>query len=76
MNDQKKINVTVDRDACASCGNCAEICPAAFKLDDEGISTIIPEGVMPENYEAIQEAADACPTGAIEITEAGQEEEK
>lgn len=67
----KKLVVTVDRDACASCGNCTAICPAAFELDDEGISVVKEEGVVPENYEAIREAADSCPSQAIIIKEVG-----
>lgn len=65
----KKLTVTIDRDACASCGNCTAICPAVFDLDDEGISVVKEEGVVSENYDAIQEAADSCPAMAITVKE-------
>jgi ferredoxin len=73
-NDKKaKFKVSVDRGACLGCGNCAEICPEVFELDEEGISTVDEDEVNENNLDCIREARDACPTGAIIIE--GDEED-
>jgi ferredoxin len=61
------MKITVDRDECTGCGNCVDIAPDVFELDDEGISTVInPEGA---DEDTIREAADSCPVDAISIEE-------
>lgn len=57
----------VDRDACISCGLCESVCPEVFKLDDEGISTVIQDPVAKENEECAREAEADCPTDAIHV---------
>ena len=59
--------VTLDKDLCISCGVCNAICPEVFDWDDDGkMKTLVDE--VPEHLEdSAQEAADACPTNAIEI---------
>lgn len=57
----------IDRDACIGSGNCVTFVPEAFALDDEGMAVFIP--TISVNCSALQEAAEACPTGAISVHE-------
>ena len=63
------MKVKVNKDACIGCGACASICPDVFKLNDEGLSEAVKEEVKEEEQDEVRDAADSCPTGAIEIEE-------
>lgn len=59
----------VKKDACIGCGLCTSIASSVFAFGDDGLAenvlgndTEIPEEVQ----ESVQEAADSCPTSAIE----------
>ena len=78
------MKVKVNKDACIGCGACAAICDEVFEIDDEGLSEVKVEensenkeefvSVKEELQDEVRDAADSCPTGAIEVEE-GQEEE-
>ena len=59
------MKVKVNSDACIGCGACEAIASSVFKLNDEGVSTVIKEKLN-EEEESVMDAIDACPTGAIE----------
>jgi ferredoxin len=61
--------VVVDEDLCIGCGQCEEICPAVFFLDEEiGKSRVIdPEAC--EFVGCCEAAAENCPVDAITVTE-------
>ncbi len=59
------MKVVVKRDNCIGCGICEGNCPEVFKLDDEGISTVICDDLSKVKEESINEAVDGCPTSAI-----------
>lgn len=63
------MKVKVNQDACIGCGACAAICPEVFELNDEGISIAKQEEVPTVQEEMARDAADSCPTGAIEVEE-------
>ncbi len=63
------MKVKVNRDSCIGCGACAAICDDVFEIDDEGLSTLKTEDVEDDNKQEVQDAADSCPTGAIEVEE-------
>ena len=73
------MKVKVNKDACIGCGACASICPDVFELNDEGLSEVKVEeenkekeefvSVKEELQDEVRDAADSCPTGAIEIEE-------
>jgi len=63
MTDIKKPKI--DREKCAGCGTCEGICPAVFKLGEDGIAQVKPEADFAKEQTAIQEAIDSCPIGAI-----------
>ena len=80
------MKVKVNKDACIGCGACASICPDVFELNDEGLSEVKVEeenkekeefvSVKEELQDEVRDAADSCPTGAIEVNEGVEEEEK
>ncbi|MGI6328835.1 MAG: ferredoxin [Dethiobacteria bacterium] len=53
---------------CILCGLCADTCPEVFELGDERAEVIVDE-VPEEHEECCQEAAEGCPTDAIEIND-------
>jgi ferredoxin len=57
----------VDRDLCASCAVCVDICPEVFELDEEDIAIVKLETVPSDEETSCQEAADGCPSEAIVI---------
>ena len=63
------MRVKVNKDACIGCGACAAICDEVFEINDEGLSEAKVEEVKEELQDEVRDAADSCPTGAIEIEE-------
>ena len=66
------MKVKVNKDACIGCCACVAICDCVFEINDEGLSEvkkIVNDEIKEEDKIACKDAAEACPTGAIEITE-------
>jgi ferredoxin len=61
--------VEIDEDACAAHGDCVEVAPNVFELDD--IVRVI--GTGPD--ELLLAAAEACPSTAIRIIDAQVDEQ-
>lgn len=59
----------VNRDLCAACGVCVDICPEVFEMDDEDIATVKTDPVPTEAEDACRDAIDGCPSEAISIEE-------
>ncbi len=53
----------VDPDECSAHGDCAEIAPQIFRLDD--VAVVIGSGP----FETILEAAESCPAVAISVVD-------
>ena len=60
------MRVTVDEGLCAATGECERICPEVFMVED--VSRVLDPDPDPRLHSAVDEAALACPTGAIEVT--------
>ena len=63
------MKVKVNQDSCIGCGACAAICDKVFEINDDGLSQAKVEKVEDNNTQDVRDAADACPTGAIEVEE-------
>lgn len=59
------MKVKVNKDACITCGACAAICDEVFEIGDEGVAEVKVTEVNEENKDAVKEAIEGCPTGAI-----------
>lgn len=59
------MKVKVNKDACIGCGACAAICDKVFELNDEGLSVAKEPLVPKEEEQAVKDAIESCPTGAI-----------
>ncbi|MEL0040853.1 MAG: ferredoxin [Ilumatobacteraceae bacterium] len=63
------MRVTVDLDMCASTGGCAQTCPEVFEIRDDGYLYVLIEEPPVDLHDRVRDAADLCPTAAIELTE-------
>ena len=61
------MQVSVDLDVCAATGGCAQVCPDVFELRSDGMVHVLIVSPGEELREAVTEAADLCPTGAIRV---------
>jgi ferredoxin len=61
--------VEIDEAACAAHGDCVDLAPAVFALDD--VAVVIGSG--PD--ELLLAAAEACPSAAIRVIDAGAGEQ-
>ena len=57
-------SVTIDRSLCNGYGVCEALAPDVFELDNDGLA-VLRTGVSED--EAVREACDNCPMGAITI---------
>jgi ferredoxin len=57
----------VDWDLCIGCGNCQELCPLVFEVQDDEKSHVV--GPDKCNTCNCEEAVDTCPVQAITIIE-------
>jgi ferredoxin len=58
--------IVIDRSLCSGFGACAELAPDVFEVDDGGVVSL---RVGTSHDQAVIEAADACPMGAIFVEE-------
>lgn len=59
--------ISIDRSLCNGYGICEALAPDVFALDDDGLASLR-NGVSED--EAVREACDSCPMGAISIVRA------
>lgn len=68
------MKITIDREACIECGNCASVCPEVFELKAGQKSTVKQkyrtsdsgEGEVGENLgKCVSDAVEGCPVQAI-----------
>ncbi len=66
-----KLIVSIDQSRCIGAGNCVNIAPEAFQLDDEHVAYLIDPASVDDDR--LLEAARSCPTDAIYLdTENGE----
>lgn len=61
--------VKVLADVCIGCGACTAIVPEIFDLNDEGFAYVKTDEYNDIKKDEILDAAEGCPTSAIEIEE-------
>lgn len=62
------MRVTVS-DNCQGCGVCESEAPEVFEITEEGVAQVLVEIVPSESEDGVRDAADACPTESIEISD-------
>lgn len=50
---------------CIGCGACQALVPEEYEINDDGIAVALNDEVKIENKEAVMDAKDNCPVGAI-----------
>lgn len=66
-----KLIVSIDQSRCIGAGNCVNIAPTVFQLDDEHIAYLVDPNSV--DNETLIDAAQSCPTNAIYLdTEDGK----
>lgn len=61
------MRVAVDPDTCAVTGGCVFHAPEVFRLGEDGMLHVLQESPDESLRNAVEKAADHCPTGAISI---------
>ncbi len=61
------MKANVIEDQCIGDGVCVDICPQVFQMGDDGLAHVIVDEVPADVEDAAREAAEACPTVAIDV---------
>jgi ferredoxin len=65
----ERMQVTVDENRCVGSGDCANVAPGAFEVDeDAGLARVLPGAAQAERA-VLERAAHNCPTVAISVIE-------
>lgn len=60
------LKVEVDQELCISCGLCVSSCPDVFSWNEDEKAKAVTTDVLADQEECVQDAAEGCPTDAIE----------
>ena len=63
------MKTNVNKDLCIGCGACAAIVPEVFDIGEDGLAEAIVDSVKEELQDDVRDAAEGCPTSAIEVEE-------
>lgn len=62
--------VRVDKGRCCGAGHCVLIAPQVFDQDDrDGTAVLLQDSPPCDLHQLVREAAEVCPTNAIDVTE-------
>ncbi|ETD33320.1 ferredoxin [Williamsia sp. D3] len=62
-------NYEILADRCVQTGNCWEIAPSLFEVDDDGVVTSKESAEGEDEQSVLKDAARACPAQAIKLQE-------
>jgi len=63
------MKVTINFDMCASTGGCMQVCPEVFEVRSDGYLYVLQDEPAAVLHDKVREAADLCPTAAIELAD-------
>lgn len=58
----------VDKNLCIGCGICEGVCPAVFKMEDDGLAVAIDSELDDMVIADAKDAESQCPVDAIKIS--------
>lgn len=61
------MKLVLDENKCSSLGMCESVAPEVFEVGEEGGLTILNPTPPEDQRELMEEAVEACPTGALSI---------
>ncbi|MCI4627031.1 MAG: ferredoxin [Candidatus Magnetoovum sp. WYHC-5] len=61
------MKVIVDQDKCIGCGNCEELCPAVFHVDETIGKALVIDAEACEFAACCEAAEENCPQDAISL---------
>lgn len=61
------MRAVIDRDGCIGCGLCSSVCPAVFRMDEEGLAEVYTSPIPTDEEDAAETAAESCPVSVITI---------
>ena len=64
-----ELTVQIDRLLCVGFGDCLEVSPDAFELDEEGIA-VLRDGVTEVDPTELMDACRSCPVDALTVFDA------
>lgn len=68
--EEEGMKVTADEGLCCGSGMCVVRADQVFdQREEDGLVVVLDAAPPRELHEAVREAASACPTGAISVTE-------
>ena len=62
------MKVRINTELCAGCALCEDIAPEVFAMEDD-VAKVLVEEVPEEQQDVVREAAEQCPSQAIEVIE-------
>ena len=57
------MSIKVNEELCIGCGTCEALCPAVFRINDAAKAEVVSQ----TDAECAKNAAETCPTQAIEV---------
>ncbi len=61
------MNANIDREGCIGCGLCPTICPAVFRIADDGLAEVYTNPIPEQEYDNAIEAQENCPVSVINV---------
>ncbi len=62
------LTVTIDRTLCIGSGNCVNLAPGVFRLDEQNLVTFT-DAPEPDALDTLIEACAVCPVAALIVTD-------
>ncbi|MEU8901505.1 ferredoxin [Nocardia sp. NPDC048505] len=59
------MRIVADRARCAGHGMCEAVAPMLFRVDDEGMVTVLADAVTADDRQLVGLAIDSCPVQAL-----------